>query len=624
MSASADLPTREVVLGRSSTVWRRLSADPALAARIGAAIGHSDLATFAFTPADRVWVLSYSREPQENSALLARLRDAGRARDRLRLVARPRSSRSARAATSIRASSNRRKTRHWHCPNTKVLTVGLMHDSAAELPAGSNIATRYADLAAFMRISRLAGRRRTPQATFPRRASAFRQFLRTRVVRHLHRAADGRGLPALPAATLRPDPAPAGLALVRLHLPEQSTVDYEDIVIGSGLAALGAVIGLARSTRVLVLCGPAQGQFSHYDARGSVPSAYLGDGWPRQRLARRHPDRVVRPLRPARRRRSSQPCSSHFYPRTDPGLGSADPGCSCPGGRSVRATSSPACSNRAARKLTPGVRNWHCPSGRTTPGCGDTGTATLRARRVWVAAGALHTPGLLDALAGQRHGAWRGVGPCGLLRRPGGRPARAGHPRNRDGAFFPRLARRMRRRAVHPATRRALPIRTLDYGIEQRAVFGLPTGSAMAKITKRMSPGPAGRGLLQPLRPLRQRAGRHSIYAQVLVRDAYAVGADETATEREDGASTPPPTPHAPKRRSPACVSRSDRNSASRASTCITRWTWPALARAGVGDAGVAGAGGRRVGAERDRPGAPQLQDDAGSDGTAPARRRAA
>jgi hypothetical protein len=149
MSSAPTLPTREVVLGRSSTVWRRLSADPVLAARVGAAIGHHDLASFAFTPADRVWVLSYSRDPQQNSGLLHRLRDAG-----------------VREVVYVSSASTivAQRTRCYEYPRVKLqaeqealalpqgrlLTIGLMHDTAEELPAGVNIATRYRELAAFM------------------------------------------------------------------------------------------------------------------------------------------------------------------------------------------------------------------------------------------------------------------------------------------------------------------------------------------------------------------------------------------------------------------------------------------------------------------------------------------
>lgn len=141
--------TREVVLGRSSTVWRRLAADAGLARRGVVAIGHHDLASFVFTPADRIWVLSYSRVPAENAAMLAHLHAAGVAEivyissastivsQRTRCYEYPRVKQQAEdGALSL--------------PNAKVLTIGLMHEDTAELPGGTNVATRYDDLAAFM------------------------------------------------------------------------------------------------------------------------------------------------------------------------------------------------------------------------------------------------------------------------------------------------------------------------------------------------------------------------------------------------------------------------------------------------------------------------------------------
>lgn len=151
MSDTPSLPARrEIVLGRNSTVWRLLSSHPQLAEASFTAIGHHDLAAFDFKPADRVWVFSYSRMPAENSAMLARLGAAG-------------------VAEIVYLSSSSvivtRRTRCWAyprvkqqaedealaLPNGKVLTVGLMHADAAELPAGNNIATTYDTLAAFMR-----------------------------------------------------------------------------------------------------------------------------------------------------------------------------------------------------------------------------------------------------------------------------------------------------------------------------------------------------------------------------------------------------------------------------------------------------------------------------------------
>lgn len=150
MSLAPSSVRREIVLGRNSSVWRRLSAHPQLAGHAFTAIGHHDLAGFAFSPNDRVWVFSYSRVPAENSAMLARLGRAGVAEI---------------AYLSSSSAIVTQRTRCWEyprvkqqaedevlaLPNGKVLTVGLMHAEPTELPAGDNVATTYDMLAAFMR-----------------------------------------------------------------------------------------------------------------------------------------------------------------------------------------------------------------------------------------------------------------------------------------------------------------------------------------------------------------------------------------------------------------------------------------------------------------------------------------
>ena len=55
-------------------------------------------------------------------------------------------------------------------------------------------------------------------------------------------------------------------------------MDFDDIVIGSGLAALGAVLGTDAHRRVLVIGNPALGSFTYYDERQTVPCSYSGAG----------------------------------------------------------------------------------------------------------------------------------------------------------------------------------------------------------------------------------------------------------------------------------------------------------------------------------------------------------
>lgn len=142
-------PPREVLLGHGSQLWRALQGLPGMAGRFSHTLGHRELAGFAFTPNDRVWVFSYSRVPAENTAMIERLARAG-VREVVYLssssvIVSQRSTCweyprvKAAAETQVRA-----------LPHGRVLTVGLMHARPEELPAGPQMATSHTELAAFM------------------------------------------------------------------------------------------------------------------------------------------------------------------------------------------------------------------------------------------------------------------------------------------------------------------------------------------------------------------------------------------------------------------------------------------------------------------------------------------
>ena len=71
---SAAARNREVILGRHSRVGRALQVHPLLGARPHSVIGHRDLPSFSVEPGDRIWVLSYSREPAQNTVRRVQLR----------------------------------------------------------------------------------------------------------------------------------------------------------------------------------------------------------------------------------------------------------------------------------------------------------------------------------------------------------------------------------------------------------------------------------------------------------------------------------------------------------------------------------------------------------------------
>jgi len=295
-------------------------------------------------------------------------------------------------------------------------------------------------------------------------------------------------------------------------------VDFDDIVIGSGLAALGTVIGLQRSRRVLVLGGPRDGQFSHYDARHTVPSAYLGEGG----LGNDWHGVIPTGLNRAIGEHTSDRFSAlfrHFYPRTDARRRLGQPWLFVPWRpirprvefvrlQQVRGAGLVLLPELASQfRLVPQGVEVQTPSG------------PYRARRLWVAAGALHTPTLLERSLGA--GLARGLASdhvgCYVGQADGLVAPRI--DRSLDGAFFQAWL------GDHPDALYTLrparfAFRSLDHGIEMRAVFGLPTGSAIAKITRRMSPGLLTEAFYNRF-GLFARAPRHSVYAQVLVRDAY-------------------------------------------------------------------------------------------------------
>lgn len=297
---------------------------------------------------------------------------------------------------------------------------------------------------------------------------------------------------------------------------------FDDVIIGSGLSALGTVMGLDRERRVLVLAGAAAGAFAYYDARRVVPCAYqglggLGNNWHgviplglrsnfggatqagfAQYLAEFYPHTKLdaslpqsrlfvpwRPIRPARElARLQSQSAGHLSLRT-----------------------------QAAAKF-----HWQDAgiTVRTADG------SQYQSRRLWIAAGVLHTPQLLEQSLGRSCArnlvSDHVLSYAGQLR---GQPAPK-VTRTRDGLLFP---------AHYPATGQSLytlrparfAFRKLDFGIEQRVVFGMPTGNAVARIMRRMSPGLLAEALYNRA-GLFPSAEIQSLYAQTPVPDAYVLG----------------------------------------------------------------------------------------------------
>ena len=140
---------RDVFVGRHSKVWQALSRREELAWRQTVAIGHAELPGFEFARGDRVWLLSYSRRPTENRAMLESIARAGVAE--LVYV-----SSSATIVDAVTRCYEYPRVKHaaeqdaLALPAARVLTIGLVYEDPAELPGGNCVATSVAELAAFV------------------------------------------------------------------------------------------------------------------------------------------------------------------------------------------------------------------------------------------------------------------------------------------------------------------------------------------------------------------------------------------------------------------------------------------------------------------------------------------
>jgi hypothetical protein len=300
-------------------------------------------------------------------------------------------------------------------------------------------------------------------------------------------------------------------------------VDSDDLVIGSGLAALGAVLGLLAEPgrRVTVLCGPQDGRFLHYDERALAPCAYLGPGGLGSHWHGVIPTGLrVRPGQIS----DADFCAvfRRFYPHAGIDARVGKPALFVPW-RPIRpwaelrrlAATHGAASLNLVRE--PALHLRRDGNGVDV----ETAAGTLRTRRCWVAAGALRTPALLAASFGKPLA--RGYASDHVL-------CYLGQVRNqsrpdvrytRHGFFFPVIADPADR-ALYTLRPARFDFRRLDAGFERRQIFGLPTGTLLAKLMGRVSPGLLAEVFYNRL-GLFGGARWHSVYAQIAVRDAYAV-----------------------------------------------------------------------------------------------------
>ncbi len=296
-------------------------------------------------------------------------------------------------------------------------------------------------------------------------------------------------------------------------------MNVDHIVIGSGACALATVLGLDPNQSTLVIGGPAQGQFRHYAQNHAVPCAFVGEGG-----LGNHWHGVI-PLRLAPGM-DLPPDDDYldlfrqFYPRTSL-AGRLHQELFFLPWRAIRPSQHwPRLLAERASRLS--LVHDTVERIRRVGDAAEVVTAggnTYRARRVWVAAGSVDTPGLLDRSLDGRvsRGTISDHVLCYLGVAEGLAAPTVKH--TREGIFF---------QAWYPASNRTLYMlrparfsyRELDYSIQLRAVFGMPTGRAIGKIMRGLSGGLLAEAFYNRF-GVGARSSHHSVYGQIAVDDAY-------------------------------------------------------------------------------------------------------
>lgn len=300
---------------------------------------------------------------------------------------------------------------------------------------------------------------------------------------------------------------------------------FDDIVIGSGLTALATVAGLAPGRRVLVIAAPREGKAHYYDSTQGVPRSFDGFGGLGNYWHGVIPTATHAPFAQGLHEEIAA-LFRHFYPRSEiaPRLG--QPWLFIPR-RPIRPARewprlAEAKKNRLQIEFENAIAFEQGDGGIVVRTAGD----RHRANRLWIAAGVFATPKLLEAsLAMPLH---RGKASDHIICYKG-QLDRAKHPhipapvleRAPEG-FWMKVELSANGEALLTTKPARFDYRRLDHGFEQRRAFGLRTSGAVSKIARAGSLGLISEAVFNRY-GLFGDSPMLSVYAQVLVRDAYEV-----------------------------------------------------------------------------------------------------
>lgn len=309
---------------------------------------------------------------------------------------------------------------------------------------------------------------------------------------------------------------------------------FDHVIVGSGISALGAVLGLVGDGNILVLAGPAQPRFTYYDSSRLVPCAFEGLGGLGNYWHGGIPitlDKSVGEFG----EHEFQRLFARFYPRSTKKIDFGRSMLFSPW-RPIRPSAVfAALSQQHAITLMHESAEQFAQRG-TLVEVAISGDRTVRCRKLWIAAGALHTPRILAKSVtrsiARPYIADHVLGYVGLVQNT----PELRVERTREGVFFP-FASDPQHSGLYTLRPARFECRELDVGFEQRIVFGMPTAGAISKILGRMSPGLLAEAFFNRF-GIFANAPTHSVYVQTAVNDAYSVDSGEYPLSAQSGQIT--------------------------------------------------------------------------------------
>jgi len=142
--------SRDFIIGAHSRVWLKVARGLGAQATRFITLRHTQVADHDYHPGDRVWVLAYSRQPEENLRLLEQLQHVASQAEVIYI------SSSACIAANITHCYEYPRVKQQAADDARrllgarVLTLGLIYDDPEELPRGTNAATSVAQLRSFL------------------------------------------------------------------------------------------------------------------------------------------------------------------------------------------------------------------------------------------------------------------------------------------------------------------------------------------------------------------------------------------------------------------------------------------------------------------------------------------